>query len=655
MKSVIEPTIVLSFLSVVALNCGDSTSQCTPNDHTICKEGVVYWVDSCGKEGDKAGDCECGCNTDFSGCKEPCDCTPECNGKVCGPDGCGSTCPPGCSAGETCNETTGQCEACTPQCDGKCCGPDGCGETCVDNCSDTGRTCNSQTCECEGVCQPNCQGRECGPDGCGSTCPPGCGAGDQCNETTGQCECIPDCVGKCCGPDSCGSTCPDNCSDTGQTCNTQTCECEGACQPNCQGKDCGTDGCGSTCPPGCDAGEHCNDTSGQCVDCLVDSDCDDNNVCNGSETCSNGVCVGGSPLDCADTNVCTDDTCDPIDGCQHSFNTATCDVGDDCTENDTCHMGSCSGDQIVSCINGDGCCPSGCNENTDNDCPPLCTYKVVYSNTTSTVKDYVNTEVSNGWHVHSIAGTNSLDVAWLEKNGTYEVFDSAGSFTVEDIEDSVNTAVSDGWQVEAFLSPYISAVHTVWLTKSGIFNVVYDNTTSAIQDSVNTEASNDWQVHTVASTISSVHIAWLEKGGSYQALGTSGGTVKIEDVETSVNTSVSDGWQVFNFVSPYNHYVWLTKNGIYKVVFANNTADIQDSVNTEASNGWQVHTVASTVETIHVAWLEKNNTYQVFDSAGGTTLENIEDSVNTAVADGWRVVKFISPYLHVVWMNKNCP
>jgi len=125
----------------------------------------------------------------FSGCGSNNNCTPDCTGKVCGPDGCGGTCSPGCGAGETCNEATGQCESgCVPACTGKCCGDDGCEGTCPDNCEDTGQTCNTTTCVCEGSCEPDCNGKECGPDGCGSTCPPGCSAGEQCNETTGQCE-----------------------------------------------------------------------------------------------------------------------------------------------------------------------------------------------------------------------------------------------------------------------------------------------------------------------------------------------------------------------------------------------------------------------------------------------------------------------------------
>lgn len=214
---------LLIVIAVHGCGNGDNGDDCRPNAGTICKQGEVFWVDSCGNEGDKAGDCDCGCNADFTGCKEPCDCVPSCSGKECGPNGCGGTCPPGCGAGETCNVSTGQCEGCTP----------------------------------------TCSGRECGSDGCGGTCPPGCGASETCNESTGQCEqCTPSCFGKECGPDGCGGTCPPGCG-AGETCNEATGQCEG-CTPSCSGRECGPDGCGGTCPPGCSAGESCS-VDGLCV------------------------------------------------------------------------------------------------------------------------------------------------------------------------------------------------------------------------------------------------------------------------------------------------------------------------------------------------------------------------------------------------------
>jgi formylglycine-generating enzyme required for sulfatase activity len=197
----------------------------------------------------------CTCNAGYR--REGLDCVencwPNCQGKECGPDECGSTCPPGCGALEACNDSTGQCE-CVPDCSRKSCGPDGCGGTCQPGCG-AGEVCNESTGQCEG-CAPDCSDRVCGSDNCGGTCPPGCGAEEKCNQATGQCEvCAPDCAGRECGTDGCSGTCPPGCV-SGERCNGSIGQCE--CAPDCEGKNCGPDSCGGTCSPGCRGGAWCN-------------------------------------------------------------------------------------------------------------------------------------------------------------------------------------------------------------------------------------------------------------------------------------------------------------------------------------------------------------------------------------------------------------
>lgn len=59
----------------------------------------------------------------------PITCTPNCEGKECGPDGCGGTCGSCVAAAPECKD--GLCvTVCTPKCDGLACGPDGCGDVC---------------------------------------------------------------------------------------------------------------------------------------------------------------------------------------------------------------------------------------------------------------------------------------------------------------------------------------------------------------------------------------------------------------------------------------------------------------------------------------------------------------------------------------------
>ncbi len=145
-------------------------------------------------------------------------CTPQCDGKECGSDGCGSTCGT-CDDDATCS-VDGVCEVCEPDCDGKECGSDGCGSTC--GTCDDGATCSADgVCE---VCEPDCDGRECGSNGCGGSCGM-CDNGYTCN-VSGVCEegpCVPNCAGRVCGNDGCGGSC-------GTCSNGLTCSLSGSCE-----------------------------------------------------------------------------------------------------------------------------------------------------------------------------------------------------------------------------------------------------------------------------------------------------------------------------------------------------------------------------------------------------------------------------------------
>src|SRR6185369_861477 len=78
----------------------------------------------------------------------------------------------------------------------------------------------------------------------------------------------------------------------------------------------GADG-DANCEESCDeAGDNCGgaDPNG--------SSCDDDSVCTTSDHCNGGACVGG-PLNCNDNSPCTNDTCDPVNGCGHNAAPAT--------------------------------------------------------------------------------------------------------------------------------------------------------------------------------------------------------------------------------------------------------------------------------------------------------------------------------------------
>jgi hypothetical protein len=58
--------------------------------------------------------------------------------------------------------------------------------------------------------------------------------------------------------------------------------------------------------------------------------CGDGNLCTGNAVCESGACTPGIPLDCADFNPCTADSCDPFTGCANDpapLNGTPCGIG----------------------------------------------------------------------------------------------------------------------------------------------------------------------------------------------------------------------------------------------------------------------------------------------------------------------------------------
>jgi len=96
-------------------------------------------------------------------------------------------------------------------------------------------------------------------------------------------------------------------------------------------------------------------------ECVADGDCDDGNVCNGTETCEENTCQPGTPLVCDDQNLCTDNGCNPELGCMYENNTDPCDDGDACTIEDVCAQGMCLGGPSMECDDDDICTNDTCN------------------------------------------------------------------------------------------------------------------------------------------------------------------------------------------------------------------------------------------------------------------------------------------------------
>jgi hypothetical protein len=282
-----------------------------------------------------------------SGCTVACSNAPisSCSGKAkdgCCPAGCNANSDADCSAtcgngvvelGETCDTKipAGQQGACPLSCDdGAACTLDKLvGSGCNVSCS------NTPISACGGKAKDGCC-----PAGCNANsdadCSASCGngvleAGESCDTKipagqTGACPTAADCDDSiaCTADKLVGSGCSAACS------NTAISACIGGAK----------DGC---CPVGCNANSDA-DCSASCG----------NGVLEQGETCDTKIPAGQTgacPQSCDDSKPCTTDTL----------------VGSGCTV-------ACSFTPIASCsgASSDGCCPTGCNANSDVDCKPAC-------------------------------------------------------------------------------------------------------------------------------------------------------------------------------------------------------------------------------------------------------------------------------------------
>jgi len=286
-----------------------------------------------------------------------------------------------------------------------------CGGCSADSDCDDANVCTDDTCNTDGSCSHTNNTRRC-DDGDDCTRDDVC-SGGVCAGTPYSCDDSNVCTDDFCqGDGTCTHTNNTASCDDGDPCSSQDVCAAGACTAGATDKD--TDGDGyydDQCPGGtdCDDGSSgvnpgvfegpngdpkCtdgidNDCDGltdlqesSCGECNIDADCDDGDVCNGAETCSSNVCQAGTPLTCDDSDPCTDNNCDPVNGCEYPYNTAACDDGNPCTDGDACSGGVCSG-LPYSCndsnvctddtCNGDGTCTYVNNTDSCNDSNP-CTH-----------------------------------------------------------------------------------------------------------------------------------------------------------------------------------------------------------------------------------------------------------------------------------------
>jgi hypothetical protein len=335
--------------------CPPGGTSATDSDcPALCGDGVRQTNESCDtgivspNPGSCPQSCDDGnaCTTDFlvgSGCNTTCAhvaITAPISGDGCCPMGAtratDSDCPALCGNGVVDPGET---------CDPKATGPGACPQSCPPSpaaCLQTALTGTPSDCSaaCTTVAVTGCSAVS---DGC---CPSGCTAATD--------------------PD-CSPTCGDGVVQAGETCDTAIGAGAGACPKGCDdGDPCTTDLLLSagTCSAACAhlpvtafvAGDGCCPPGG---DLDLDPDCPavcgDGFVDRPVETCDDAV-PGSCPSSCPPLGSCTVST---LRG-----SPTTCSA-------------ACVVTPITACVGGDGCCPAGCTQATDPDCPAVCGDRVV--------------------------------------------------------------------------------------------------------------------------------------------------------------------------------------------------------------------------------------------------------------------------------------
>jgi hypothetical protein len=119
--------------------------------------------------------------------------------------------------------------------------------------------------------------------------------------------------------------------------------------------------CGNQCIPVCKALDQCH-VAGECIPadhvCTNPAKpdgagCDDGDACTQTDTCQQGVCVGGNPVVCTAQDQChVAGVCNSRTGeCSNPAKAdgAACEDGNLCTQGDTCQSGACRPGPTVNC------------------------------------------------------------------------------------------------------------------------------------------------------------------------------------------------------------------------------------------------------------------------------------------------------------------
>lgn len=111
----------------------------------------------------------------------------------------------------------------------------------------------------------------------------------------------------------------------------------------------------------------CSPATGDCEETPGDdgAQCDDEDPCTYFGTCKNGTCQKGTMVDCSFlSGDCTVGFCDPVTGCttKPTADGKPCDDGLFCTINESCSNGVCGGGSPQTCVQPGGCFVGMCDE-----------------------------------------------------------------------------------------------------------------------------------------------------------------------------------------------------------------------------------------------------------------------------------------------------
>jgi hypothetical protein len=103
---------------------------------------------------------------------------------------------------------------------------------------------------------------------------------------------------------------------------------------------------------------------GTCRTAPNGTSCSDGNVCNGEDVCLLGKCMSGDILDCDDEDICSQDSCDPVDGCQNVpvEDGTPCLDNDMCNGEETCQAGECQTGTTLDCNDQNPCTEDQCDQ-----------------------------------------------------------------------------------------------------------------------------------------------------------------------------------------------------------------------------------------------------------------------------------------------------